>query len=167
MRARSGLAVFFLLLGCQSTETPQQTEARIARESQQARAEIETLLGRWEGWVAEGNVDSMAGMLAEDGHTLPPNLPAIAGRQAWVAWARPLFSQGQWTEDIVTESVVANGPIAIERGRYTLSMTPGPAAPQGATAISDTGKYLWHWHKTDGRWMLREAVWNSDRPVQP
>jgi uncharacterized protein (TIGR02246 family) len=165
MRVRAGLALPLLLLACQTTETPQQTAARIAQESRDARAEIEALITRWEGWIAASNLDSMAALLAEDSHVLPPNMPAIAGREAWIAWFRPLLAQGQWTEDIMTESVVANGPLAIERGRYTLNFTPGPTAQQ--PAMSDTGKYLWHWHKIDGRWLLREAAWNSDRAAQP
>lgn len=167
MRATRLLATTLLLMSCQRTDTAQQAESGIEEQSRQARAEIEPLITNWERWVAEGNIDSMATLLAENSHVLPPNQPAVAGRDAWLTTFRPMLAQGQWTEDIVTESVVAHGPLAVERGSYVLTFTPGPTAPPGAKAMSDTGKYLWHWHKVDGRWQLMEAAWNSNRPAQP
>ncbi|MEX0692722.1 MAG: DUF4440 domain-containing protein [Gemmatimonadales bacterium] len=154
-----------VLVACQSTETADQIASRIEQESQAARAEIERIIVDYERWVAGGHVDSMASLLAEDARVLPPNQPSVVGRADWIAWARPMFAHGTWTEDIMTEAVVANGPIAIERGRYVLNFTPGSTSPAGAVAMSDTGKYLWHWHRIDGRWQLADAIWNSDRPL--
>ena len=147
---------------CQGGESPDQTASRIARESQTARAEIESITGDYERWVMARDVDSMASMLAEDARILPPNESAVVGRANWIDWASPMFAHGNWSEDIIAESVVANGPIAIERGRYVLNFAPGPDSPDDAVAISDTGKYLWHWHRINGRWQLVDAIWNSD-----
>lgn len=46
-----------------------------------------------------------------------------------------------------------------------MSFSPGPAAPAGAKASADTGKYLWQWRNVDGRWLLAAAAWSSDLPV--
>ena len=151
---------------CQGGESVDQTASRMARESQTARAEIERITGDYERWVMAGDVDSMASILAEDAWILPPNESAVVGRPNWIDWARPMFAHGNWSEDIITESIVANGPIAIDRGRYVLNFTPGPNSPDDAVAMSDTGKYLWRWHRIDGRWQLADAIWNSDLPLQ-
>ena len=61
------------------------------------------------------------------------------------------------------QSVSANGPLAVERGTYSVTFTP-----PGATApITDTGKYLAHWHLIGGKWMMVDDIWNSDLPVAP
>lgn len=165
MRRSLVLVSLLAVAACQGGETTDQMSARIEEESRAARAQIDELVADWERWIAASDVDSMAALLAEDARVLPPNEPAIEGRAAWISWARSMFGHGTWTEDIITESVVANGPIAIERGQYILNFTPGPNSPPDAVAMSDTGKYLWHWHRPDGRWQLVDAIWNSDRPL--
>lgn len=162
MRATRLLALL-LLVACR----PDVSQREPADESRQARAELETVITNWERWVAEGKVDSMASVLAENSYTLAPNQPAIVGREAWLAAFRPMFAQGQWTYDITIESVVAYGPLAVQRGSYVLTFAPGPGAPSGVKAMSDTGKYLWRWQKVDGRWQLAAAAWSSNRPAQP
>ena len=165
MRTIPLLVTLMVVAACQRAETPDQAAARIESESQIARGQIEPIIADWERWFAAGQVDSLASILAEDVKILPPNQPAIIGRANWIAWVRPSFAQGDWTEDIIMESLVANGPMAVERGRYLLNLTPGPNAPRGTAAISDTGKYLWHWRRVDDRWRLAQAIWNSDLPV--
>jgi len=165
MRARV-LLMPLLLVSCQRPDAVQQ-EPSVEDQSRQARAEIAAVMANWERWVAEAKVDSLASLMTETAVTLPPNQPPIVGRAAWLDVFRPQLTQGKWSEDVVTESVVAYGPIAVERGSYTLNFTPGPGAPPNVRAMSDTGKYLWHWHKADGRWQLAEAAWNSNRPAQP
>jgi len=66
---RRSLALLFILgfVQCQRAETPEQSDARIAAESKTARAELTTLMGRWEKWVADGKVDSMASVMDENG----------------------------------------------------------------------------------------------------
>lgn len=101
-------------------------------------------------------------MLAEDGYTLAPNQPPIVGCAGWLALFRPQLTQGKWRIDNVAESVVAYGPLAVERGRFVLSFTPPPGAPSSMRAISDTAKYLWHWRKFHGQWQLDQAAWECE-----
>lgn len=165
MRATRFL-VLLLVVSCQRPDAVQR-EPSIEDQSQQARIEIDAIMATWERWVVEGKVDSMAGVVAEEGHTLAPNQPPIVGRAGWLAVFRPQLTQGKWSIDNVTESVVAYGPLAVARGSFVLSYTPPAGAPSSMRAISDTGKFLWHWRKFDGQWRLAEAAWSSNRPAQP
>jgi ketosteroid isomerase-like protein len=167
MRLPVAIVTALALLACQRTETPQQAEARIGAESQAARAELGVINEQWKRAFTGGNVDAMASIMDETVVTLPPNLPMITGRQAWVAWFGPQLKLGNWNEVITTQSVVASGPIAVQRGGYILTFTPLPNAPKSLKAVTDTGKYVWHMHKKSGKWLLTEAIWNSDRPVAP
>ena len=155
-----------MLVGaCRSAETPQETDARIGAESSTARTEVEMIRENFERWVTAGAVDSAATILTEDHSSLPPNQAAGSGRADWVSRTTPLFTSGKFSLQHVTASVVANGPIAVERGRYLMDFVPGPTAPADMKASADTGKYLWQWRKVDGRWLLAAAAWSSDLPV--
>jgi ketosteroid isomerase-like protein len=166
MRIATGLGGGLLVsLACQASETPEQARARMDAEAGAARREIEATIASYERWITQANVDSIVTMATEDATFLPPNEPALVGRDVWRRWFEPLITAGQWNQDLVTETVVANGPIAVEHGRYTMSFTPGPNAPAGLTAFSDTGKYLWHWRRVEGRWAIAAGIWNSDRPL--
>ena len=160
--------VFFCMLvgACQSAETPQQADERITAESNAARTELEAIQGNFERWYSAGAVDSAATILTEDHIALPPNQPAGAGRSHWLSANKPLAAAGKFGIHHVTESVVASGPLAVVRGSYVITFVPGPAAPAGAKASADTGKYLWQWRKVDGRWLIAAAAWNSNLPSQ-
>ena len=161
------IVLFCILVGaCQSAETPQQADARTTVESNAARTELEAIQANFERWYSEGAVDSAATILTEDHISLPPNQPASAGRAHWLSANKPLAATGKFGVQHVTESVVANGPLAVERGRYTVAFVPGQGAPAGTKASADTGKYLWHWQKVDGRWLIAAASWSSDLPVK-
>jgi ketosteroid isomerase-like protein len=165
MRARHVL-VLLLCLSCQPSEVAQQRPS-IEDQSRQARVEIDSVMAHWDRWLAEAKIDSMAGVFTEDVITMAPNQAPIVGRAAWVDVIGPQLTQGTWSSDNVTESIVASGPLAVERGRYILTFTPPPGAAPNVRAVSDTGKYLWHWRKVDGRWKVAGSAWNSNRSVQP
>ena len=165
MRTTRVIVGCMLLGACLSPETPQQADARIAAESNTARPELAAIKTKLERWFAAGALVSAATILTEDHSSLPPNQPAGSGRAHWLSSTRPLFATGTFTQSLVTESVVANGPLAVERGRYVQNFVPGPAALAGTKPAADTGKYLWHWRKVDGRWLLAAASWSSDLPV--
>ena len=166
MRTTRVIFCGMLLGACQSAESPQQADARITTESATARTELQANKTNFERWYAAGDVDSVATLLTEDHSSLPPNQPASAGLAQWLSWTKPLMATGTFSIHNVTESVVANGPLAVERGRYTVAFVPGQGAPAGTKASADTGKYLWHWQKVDGRWLIAAASWSSDLPVK-
>jgi len=155
-----------MLAGCQRVETADQIAARIEHESQIARMEIEALNGEFERWLAEGQIDSLAMMIAEDAWLSPANMPVINGRADWSLRVGADLQRGKWTEDLITESIVSSGPIAVERGRYVLDFAPGPESPTGAVALHEEGTYLWHWKRVDQRWQLAAASWHSNRPAR-
>lgn len=163
MQVRTIPVMLFLVVGCQRGETPEQSQARIAAERDSARTEINARMHGFARWLAAGDLDSLAMMVTEDYHALAPNQATVAGKGPWLDWTRTLVAQGRWTEELTSELVEVSGPLAVQRGRYTLQFEPGPGAPPGTAAMSDTGKFLWHWRRVDGRWLLAQAAWSSDR----
>jgi ketosteroid isomerase-like protein len=158
MAALGSLAV---IAACQpAAETAEQAEARMASEAAAARTAIEASNARFAAHFNAGQGDSVAAHYTEDGRVMAPNTPVASGRQAIAA---SMGMMGGATLVLTTESVAANGSLAVERGTYKITLTP-----PGATApITDTGKYLVHWHKVGDTWLKVDDIWNSDLPAMP
>ena len=162
------LIVLLLVSSCtQKTETPEETKARIAKESSEVRKIIEFHNANLNRWYAEGKIDSVVTVFAEDARQIPPNGPALVGRQAILENWKQAVSIGKWEFSLKTQSVVANGPVAVERGRYTLQFTPGSGAPPNFGAFTDTGNYLCYWRKENGKWFVVDDIANRDEPLLP
>src|SRR5712691_3916322 len=112
-------------------------------------------------WYAAGDIDSVAAIFAEDAVQMPPNSPPLVGRAAIRQFWRQAVEWGKWEFTLQAVDVSVSGPMAVERGKYALKFSAGPAAPPGMNSFVDHGSYLVHWrHEPDGRW---RAV--SDAPV--
>jgi len=62
---------------------------------------------------------------------------------------------------LTATAVAANGPIAIERGEYALSLLP----PGAKSALAENGVYLVHWHLVNGMWMRVHDVAATAAPA--
>lgn len=152
------------LAACTKTETPEQAQARMQAEADSLRPILEAAGPNMSRWIAAKQSDSIAQLYASDAAIMPPNMPAVTGRDALKAMFDTAFAAGAMTLTFTVGSVTANGPMAVERGTFRTSFTPtGASAP----AMSGTGKYLTHWQKTDGQWLIAADIWNDDAPPAP
>lgn len=166
MHRRLFTATLCLLAACRGGDAPEQSRAGIAAETEGARAEIAAWIHNFERWLDAGQVDSLATLVTDDYQALAPNQPVISGKSNFTEVMRQTIAGGRLTERFTPEALEVNGPLAVQRGGYTLAFAPHPSAPRGVTAMSDTGKFLWHWRKVDGRWLLAAAAWSSDLPAK-
>jgi ketosteroid isomerase-like protein len=166
MRTPSTLAAIALVatVACQ-TESPQQMQARIDQESTAFKQMLTGVARRWEAWTAAGQADSVAAIFMEQGHEMPPNEPAVVGRAAIRARQATQASWGTWAVHITPAASMANGPLGVDRGTFTITFKPGRKAPAGMTALSDAGSYMVHWHQVGGQWLIADLIWNSDKPL--
>ena len=119
-----------------------------------------------ERWYAAGQIDSVASVFAEDAWQMPPNSPALVGREAIRGYWNRAVEWGEWEFTLETRSVSVRGPMAVERGRYVLSFSPGPDAPPGMAAFDDHGNYLVHWRlEEDGEWRIVADAPVSEVPL--
>lgn len=165
MRTAPLLAAALLVAACAKPETPEQMQARIQAESDSVRQMAEGAATRFASFVTNKQADSIAALYAPDAKVMPPNMPMVVGRDSVRAMFTNWFAAGTPSLTLQVQSVAANGPIAIERGTSTWSFTPNPGSPMPAG--SGTGKYLVHWHRVDGQWLIAEDIWNDDAPPPP
>lgn len=107
---------------------------------------------------ASGNIDSAVQFFASNMIQMPPNAPAIRGKEAFVNEWNKAVSVGKWIFDLEAQEVRRSGPMAVELGTYTLKFEPGEHAP--IPEHTDTGHYVVLWEKQDDDWKI---VW--DAPV--
>ena len=165
MRSSTLFPMFALLAvaACQPTaETAEQAQARMQSESAAAKTAIDSLGKAFGEHFSMGHFDVVAGFYADGAHVMPPNGPTAVGKEAITASFKD-FGPMKPTLTLTAESVMANGDLAIERGTYAMTFTP----PGAKAAVTDKGKYMTHWHRTGGKWMIVEDMWNSDLPPMP
>lgn len=161
--------VVSILAGCactQKLETPEETKARIQQESAEVRKVIEAHNADLCRWYASGDIDSVVTVFAEDARLMPSNVPAIEGREAVREFWKQAVTLGQWNFSLETVSVIANGPIAVELGRYTVQINARQELPPRIKAY-DSGDYVCYWRlEEDGKWRIVYDIPSSDQPCE-
>jgi ketosteroid isomerase-like protein len=161
MRPVTALLSLALLAACRPrAETPEAAMTRQAADQQAAEDAIRPLVERFVTHYNSGHADSLAAFYAPAAHLMPSNLPAVVG-QAAIEAAFEQAARSKGTLKLVTEAITASGDLAVERGTYEETYTlPGNAAPS-----ADRGKYLVHWRRIGGKWLIVDDIANSDLPV--
>ena len=162
-RIVSLLGAVAMLGACQpAAETAEQAEARMASEASAARTAIEAANAQMAAHMNAERFDSAAMVYADDARGMPPNMVTDVGRAAILKSLQGMAGM-KATISFTTTNVAVNGPLAVETGTYSFTFTP-PGAP---APVTDTGKYMAHWHKMGDHWMIVENIWNSDLPAMP
>ena len=99
---------------------------------------------------------------ALDAVLMPPNQPAIVGREGIRAALQGMMDAGVTSLKLETIATGSSGDLAWERARYTLSMTPPGGAP-----VQDVGKSLVVYRRQpSGQWRALVDMYSSDQPAQ-
>ena len=131
-------------------------ETQIADQHAADKSALEAGAAAWMDAFGAKDIDAMTAFYAEDAVLLPPNAPAIFGRDAISATMQEMFAAGLGIELEDLEIKVA-GNLGYKAGRYRTRGEDG--------SLIDRGKYIEIWSKIDGNWVLHRDIWNSS--VQP
>jgi uncharacterized protein (TIGR02246 family) len=112
--------------------------------------------GRWMELFNGRDAEGLAAMYAEDAVMLPPNEPAIFGRDAIRAGFRETFGSLDLKAEIEALEVVVDGDLAYVAGRYRMWTGDG--------ILVDRGKYVEIWRAIDGQWLIHRDIHNSSLP---
>jgi ketosteroid isomerase-like protein len=161
MNARTPLlAVPALALALASTacQAPAQEAGPLSEEDVAA---IQALDNSWAEAELAGNWNGVGAVMAEDVVLMPPGMPTMTGRAAFLEWAE---SQDMSFSEVTATAVEIEGQdgLAYLRGTYSQTYTVG-GVPE---PISMTGKHLAILRKQpDGSWLVTVWIWNLDLPL--
>ncbi len=124
-----------------------------------AREAVETANAEALAALEDGDIAGYTEHFTEDAVQYPPGTPPYEGRAAIAAgWAQAVAA-GEWEVSLDVLDLDVCGPLAMERGAYTLRFTPAEGI--GAPGFSDEGHYLAKWRLgEDGVWRIA-----ADAPV--
>ena len=105
-----------------------------------------------------GNYDHAAALFASDAWFMPPHREAAQGPKAIERVIRELGESGYQELRFETTRVDHSGDIAIEIGRYVVTVQ------RGGAAVPDHGHYLRSWRRF-GAWLITAECWNSSLPL--
>jgi ketosteroid isomerase-like protein len=132
--------------------------------SQKVRKIIEEKNAQIVAAYSSGLIDSAALHFANNSIQMPPNQPALIGLENYKkAWNQNM-QFGKWEFDLQTQEVKANGHLAVELGKYTLSFTPNENSP--IPAMKDKGNYVVLWEKINEDWKVMWDAPVSELPMQ-
>lgn len=159
MRIRYLAVLAVALTACKpQPETEPEMNARMRAEADSLRPTFEALNQAFATQMVAGNADSLASFYGDEATIMAPNMASAHAATQIKAALTGMLQMGKPTAfTLRTNEVAANGGLAVERGRYVWTVG----------AVTDSGKYLVHWHKVGGKWKIVDDIWNSDLPPMP
>lgn len=118
------------------------------------------LVPAFEKAFANKDAEAMAALYFENAVLLPPNEPEVIGRAEIRRWYSKSFSSGVSDFRMESRTVFYEGPVAYERGAYSVRLT-GPGG--NGQARTDTRKYVWTLRTSPTGWLIDSHIFNSDR----
>lgn len=97
------------------------------------------------------DINTLMSLYADDAILMPPNAPAMNGRDAVRQFWGPMLQAPSVDLDLIVDDVQACGDIAVERGHYEVTQP-----------FKDSGKYIVVWRNRGGRWVIVNDIFNSN-----
>jgi len=105
-----------------------------------------------------GNYDHAAALFRPDAEFMPPYRESCQGAKAIERCFREWADQGYEDLRFETIGVDSSGDMAVEIGRYSLTIR------RGTSSVADAGRYLRSWRRL-GAWLITADCWSSTIPL--
>jgi uncharacterized protein (TIGR02246 family) len=144
------------LSGCRA---PEDGSGAFAASASAERA-LREASAAWDEAHNAGQLAALMDLYAEDAVSMPYDRPALEGRTVIEADFAAFFADFTARHETTIASVQVAGDWAIERGDYSLVITPRA----GGESITENGKHLVVRRLVDGQWKVQWEIWNRDAP---
>ena len=104
-----------------------------------------------------GDAAGIAELYTSEAKLLPPDSQMMSGREAIQSFWQGAMDMGIKEAELETVEVEAEGNLACEIGRFSLTVQP-----EGGEGTTLTGKYVVVWKNQGGTWKLHADIWNTN-----
>ncbi len=113
---------------------------------------------QFEEAFARGDATGCAAVYSEDAKILPPDSPALTGRQAGQEVWQSVINMGVKRVSLQTLEMEEMGDTAVERGAATVQIQG-----EGGQTMEASAKFIVLWKRqADGAWKWHWDCWNFD-----
>ena len=110
-----------------------------------------------------GDVEAAVALVMDDAADLPPNRPAIMGKEAIRDFLQSDLDRFAMHFDDDVVEVEVDGDLAVMWSSYRVTLTPR----DDGEPIESEGKWIKVLKRqSDGSWKFSRNIWNSDKPPQ-
>jgi len=149
------VVVFTIVFGGCAPESAEQIDLEAERVA------ILEIWPQYSSALNSDDIDSWMSLWTEDGVQMPPDEPALSGRDQIRARNKAVLDQFSFDISINNEEVNVAGDWAFARGTYSATLTP----KEGSETIPIAGKYMTIFQKqSDGSWKIHRDIFNSNVP---
>jgi len=142
----------------QGEEVAEEVEAVVDVEADIAA--INKVYHQYATGISTGNIDLWISLWIDDGVQMPPDEPAITGKEQIRSRIQSFFDKYIFKMAINVEEVKVVGDWAFSRGTYTYSLTP----KKEGELYANTGKYLTILERqADGSWKFARDCFNNNK----
>jgi len=122
------------------------------------RVAIERANGRFQQAVAKKDADGLAALYTRTARLLPPNEPAVDGRDTIREYWGGFIASGVDGIALNVDEIFIAEDTATEMNTWTVSI---------GGEVVDSGRAVVVWAKVGDKWLMHRDMWSSDRPVVP
>ena len=154
------LTLALVLAACEPA--PQEVAVPAAPSQAEVEAALNSLDEAFASAFNAGDAAAAAALYADDAVLMPPNAPAVTGKEAIQSFWKSGFDQFAGELSLTPAEVEVADDWAFSRGTYAGKSTP----KAGGKPIEDTGNGLTIYKRQpDGSWKFARDIWNSDKPL--
>ncbi len=122
-------------------------------------ASIRAIFAEYQSTVNDGDAAGFADLHTEDTIRMPPDSPALVGKDAILSDSEASVDQVVFTLSNEVAEVEVTGDWAFVRGDWKATVTP----KEGGQTAEESGKWLSiAQRQPDGAWKLHRHIWNSN-----
>jgi len=136
---------------------PAPESSRATLSGSAVRDAIGAVNARFMSAFADGDAAAVADCYTPDAQLLPANSDVVTGTNPIASFWRGVMRTGISEARLETTEVEAQGDLAVEVGRYTLTGADGGTV--------DLGKYVVVWHRAGAGWKVHRDIWTTSRPA--
>jgi uncharacterized protein (TIGR02246 family) len=153
--------LLFIASGCEERERVLvEPKADVGADIQAIR----NITEKWQVAINAGDLDTLMSFYSEDAIKIPPNEPAVRGKDAIRSGYEKLFEKNIRQEKHVVADIKISGDLAVTNTTWTLpgitEKAEGPSKPTG-NWIRIFGR------QPDGSWKIIYMIWSDESLIYP